>query len=79
MPDANFRRALTNLQNYLNTSSDPQYVSADEAAAMAYSAYVLARERAAVVSDLRYYADMGSESFATPMAAAPPGVTVLFP
>ena len=78
VPDANFRRALTNLQNYLNTSSDPQYVSADEAAAMAYSAYVLARERAAVVSDLRYYADMGSDSFATPMAAAQLGAALAF-
>ncbi|NHF72789.1 alpha-2-macroglobulin family protein [Paracoccus xiamenensis] len=78
VPETNFRRALTSLQNYLNASSDPQYASADEAAAMAYSAYVLARERSAVVSDLRYYADMGSESFATPMAAAQLGAALAF-
>ncbi len=78
VPDANFRRALTNLQNYLNASSDPQYLSPDEAAAVAYSAYVLARERSAVVSDLRYYADMGRDSFATPMAAAQLGAALAF-
>ncbi|AUM74148.1 alpha-2-macroglobulin family protein [Paracoccus jeotgali] len=76
VPDANFRRALTNLQNNLNASADPQYADADEAAAIAYAAYVLARERAAVVSDLRYYADVGADSFATPMAAGQLGAAL---
>ncbi|MFD1796364.1 alpha-2-macroglobulin [Paracoccus aurantiacus] len=76
VPEANFRRALSNLQNRLNAAPDPQYADADETAAMAYAAYVLARERAAVVSDLRYYADVGSESFKTPLAAAQLGAAL---
>ena len=78
VPEANFRRALANLQNRLNAASEAQYAEPDEAAAMAYAAYVLARERAAVVSDLRYYADTGRESFATPMAAAQLGAALAF-
>ena len=76
VPDANFRRALMNLQNQLNAASDPQYMTSDEGATVAYAAYVLARERAAVVSDLRYYADTGTDGFATPMAAAQMGAAL---
>ncbi|WBU61744.1 alpha-2-macroglobulin family protein [Paracoccus albus] len=76
VPDANFRRALSNLQNRLNAATDPEYASPDEGAAMAYASYVLARERAAVVSDLRYYADTGLDGFATPMAAAQMGAAL---
>ncbi|TKW68074.1 MAG: alpha-2-macroglobulin [Paracoccus denitrificans] len=78
VPDANFRRALSNLQNRLNSSTDAEYADPDEASAMAYASYVLARERAAVVSDLRYYADTGRNSFATPMAAAQLGAALAF-
>ena len=78
VPDANFRRALSNLQNRLNAATDAQYADQYEAASMAYAAYVLARERAAVVSDLRYYADTGRDSFSTPMAAAQLGAALAF-
>ncbi|MDO5642919.1 MAG: alpha-2-macroglobulin [Paracoccus sp. (in: a-proteobacteria)] len=78
VPEANFKRALTNLQNHLNAARDPQYLDLDEATAMAYAAYVLARERAAVVSDLRYYVDMGRERFDTPMASAQLGAALAF-
>ncbi|WP_134725919.1 alpha-2-macroglobulin family protein [Paracoccus luteus] len=76
VPDQPFRAALTNLQNGLNAASEPQYADADENAATAYAAYVLAREGAAVVSDLRYYADTGAEGFATPLAAAQLGAAL---
>ncbi|WBU54585.1 alpha-2-macroglobulin family protein [Paracoccus sp. SCSIO 75233] len=78
VPDANFRRALTNLQNRLNTATNPEYADPGEAAWMAYAAYVLARERAAVVSDLRYYVDTGASSFATPLAAAQMGAAMAY-
>lgn len=76
VPDQAFRNALAALQNGLNAAADPQYADADENAATAYAAYVLARERAAVVSDLRYYADTGAEGFATPMASAQLGAAL---
>ncbi|MDO5705705.1 MAG: alpha-2-macroglobulin family protein [Paracoccus sp. (in: a-proteobacteria)] len=76
VPDAAFRRALVNLQNRLNAAADPQYASGDETAAMAYAALVLAREGAAVISDLRYYADTGAQGFATPLAAAQLGAAL---
>ncbi|WP_162784719.1 alpha-2-macroglobulin family protein [Paracoccus suum] len=76
VPDEAFRRALANLQNTLNAASEPQYADPSENAALAYAAYVLARERAAVVSDLRYYVDTAGDSFATPMAAAQLGAAL---
>lgn len=76
VPDAAFRRALANLQNNLNSAAEPQYATPDEAAAIAYAAYVLAREHAAVVADLRYYADTAGDAFATPMAAAQLGAAL---
>lgn len=78
VPEANFNRALNNLQSRMNTASDPEYISDHEAAALAYAAYVLAREGRAVVSDLRYYADAGSGSFNTPMSAAQLGAALAF-
>ena len=76
VPDTAFRNALSALQNGLNAASDPQFADATENAATAYAAYVLARERAAVVSDLRYYADTGAGHFATPLAAAQLGAAL---
>lgn len=76
VPDEAFRLALTRLQNNLNAAGDPQYATAEDNAATAYAAYVLARERAAVISDLRYYADTAGDAFATPMAAAQLGAAL---
>lgn len=78
LPETSYRRALSNLQNRLNAASDPQYASDGETAAMAYAAYVLAREGSAVVSDLRYYVDAGAGSFKTPLAAAQLGAALSF-
>ena len=76
VPDEPFRRALTNLQNNLNNAGEPQFADGDENAALAYAAYVLAREHAAVISDLRYYVDTAGDAFTTPMAAAQLGAAL---
>jgi uncharacterized protein YfaS (alpha-2-macroglobulin family) len=70
VPDASMRQAINNLRNRTNYATEPQHASAGENAALAYALMVLARERAATVGDLRYYADTVPEAFATPMAAA---------
>ncbi|KGJ05341.1 hypothetical protein SAMN04487972_10645 [Paracoccus halophilus] len=70
VPDKAFRMAIDNLRNQANYAGDPKYAQASENAALAYALAVLARERAATVGDLRYYADTAADSFSTPMAAA---------
>ena len=44
--------------------------------ALAYALYVLAREGAAAIGDLRYYADVKAEAFSTPLAAAQLGAAL---
>lgn len=66
VPDLAFRIALDNLRNQLNYAADFDY-GGD---ALAYALMVLAREGAASMSDLRYYADVKGDAFSTPMAAA---------
>ncbi len=70
VPDMPFRAAIVHLQTAANVAVDPQAASADENAALAYALAVLARERAATVGDLRYYADTAAAAFATPMSSA---------
>src|SRR5690606_13132997 len=70
VPDTAFDMAINNLRNRANYATEPGAASADENAALAYALTVLARERAATVGDLRYYADTAAGSFSTPMAAA---------
>ncbi|WP_017998686.1 alpha-2-macroglobulin family protein [Paracoccus sp. N5] len=70
VPDTGFRLAVDNLRNRANYATEPGAASAEENAALAYALAVLARERAATVGDLRYYADTAAGSFSTPMAAA---------
>ncbi|MDS9466977.1 alpha-2-macroglobulin family protein [Paracoccus sp. MBLB3053] len=69
VPDKAFRLAIDNLRNRSNYAMDPTAASPDENAALAYALAVLARERAATVGDLRYYADTAAAAFSTPMAA----------
>ena len=76
VPDAAYKAALTALQNGLNAAADPQFADAGENAATAYTAYVLARDHAAVISDLRYYVDTAAESFNSPLAAAQLGAAL---
>lgn len=59
-------RALDNLQNQLAYQTD----IAVHGDAIAYSLYVLARNRKASLSDLKYYAESRLEAFNSPMARA---------
>ena len=72
VPDLAFRQALDNLRNQVNYSAD--FDRGGEA--LAYALMVLAREGAAAVGDLRYYADVKGDAFATPTAAAQLGAAL---
>ena len=66
VPDIAFRNALDSLRNQLNYFPDFDFGGQE----VAYALYVLAREGAASVADLRYYADVKADAFTTPLAAA---------
>lgn len=64
VPGLAFRSALDNLRNHVATAPDFEHVGQP----IAYALMVLAREGAAAIGDLRYYADVKADSFATPLA-----------
>ena len=66
VPDQAMVQALENLQNGLSASTNVK----DNGSEIAYALYVLARNKRASVSDLRYYADTMLNDFATPLAKA---------
>ncbi|NTJ44300.1 hypothetical protein G6L28_17025 [Agrobacterium larrymoorei] len=66
VPEAAMVQALTNLQNGLAYDSNVK----DRGNEIAYSLYVLARNRKAAINDLRYYADTALNDFPTPLAKA---------
>lgn len=66
VPETAMRLALDNLRNRINYA--PDFDSGGED--IAYALLVLAREGAAAMGDLRYYADAKAEAFATPLARA---------
>ncbi len=66
VPQRNLTFALDKLSNTLNYASDFKYGGE----AVAYSLYVLARNKRARLSELRYYADVKLNAFANPMAKA---------
>ncbi len=72
VPDIAFRQALDNLRNQVNYQAD--FDNGGEA--LAYALMVLAREGAAAVGDLRYYADVKGDAFATPIAQAQLGAAL---
>ncbi|MCM2562582.1 alpha-2-macroglobulin family protein [Lutimaribacter sp. EGI FJ00015] len=72
VPDVAFRAALDNLRNRVNYA--PDFDQGGEA--LAYALHVLAREGAAAMGDLRYYADEKAQAFATPLAAAQLGAAL---
>ncbi|ESW59751.1 MAG: PAN domain protein, partial [Rhodobacter sp. CACIA14H1] len=72
VPDAAFRMALDNLRNQVNFAADFDYGGE----ALAYALMVLAREGAAAIGDLRYYADVKGDAFATPTAMAQLGAAL---
>ena len=72
VPDLAFRQALDNLRNQVNYT--PDFDMGGES--LAYALMVLAREGAAAVGDLRYYADVKGDAFATPTAMAQLGAAL---
>ncbi|WP_172297777.1 alpha-2-macroglobulin family protein [Pseudoruegeria sp. HB172150] len=72
VPDIAFRNALDNLRNRVNYAPDFDEGGED----IAYALYVLAREGAASIGDLRYYADVKADAFATPLARAQIGAAL---
>jgi uncharacterized protein YfaS (alpha-2-macroglobulin family) len=66
VPDQAFRLAMDNLRNQVNYAPDFDEGGQD----IAYALMVLAREGAAAMGDLRYYADVKGDAFTTPLAAA---------
>ncbi len=72
VPDLAFRNALDNLRNQVNYYPDFDNGGAD----LAYALMVLAREGAASIGDLRYYADVKAEAFSTPLASAQLGAAL---
>ena len=67
-----FRQAMDNLRNRINHAPDFDKGGED----IAYALMVLAREGAAATGDLRYYADVKGDAFATPLAAAQLGAAL---
>ena len=72
VPDTAFRNALDNLRNQINYAPDFDAGGG----AYAYALMVLAREGAAAMGDLRYYADVKAEAFDTPIASAQLGAAL---
>ncbi len=69
-----FSQALENLRNQLNYAGD--FDNAGQG--IAYALMVLAREGKASIGDLRYYADVKTYDFATPMALAQLGAALAY-
>ncbi len=72
MPQVGFTAALDNLRNRINFAPDFDNGGED----IAYALYVLAREGAAAIGDLRYYADEKATALATPLAKAQLGAAL---
>jgi uncharacterized protein YfaS (alpha-2-macroglobulin family) len=66
VPDVAFRQALDNLRNHVAQADPTKEVSSD----LAYVYYVLARNGAAPLGDLRYLADTRLDALKTPIAKA---------
>ena len=72
VPDQAFAQAMDNLRNRINYAPDFDDGGED----VAYALFVLAREGAAAMGDLRYYVDVKAGDFATPLAAAQLGAAL---
>ncbi|ETD78131.1 alpha-2-macroglobulin family protein [Rhodobacter capsulatus] len=76
VPDTAFRNALDNLRNQVNYAPDFDRNSNGGGRVLAYQLMVLAREGAASIGDLRYFADVKGDDFATPLAMAQLGAAL---
>jgi len=71
-----FQMAVDNLRNRVNYAPDFDASTNGGGEDVAYALLVLAREGAANMGDLRYYADVKGEDFATPLATAQLGAAL---
>ncbi|MEF3048902.1 alpha-2-macroglobulin family protein [Tabrizicola sp. L79] len=76
VPDIAFRQALDNLRNQVNYAPDFDDSANGGGQALAYALMVLAREGAAAIGDLRYYADVKGADFRTALAQAQLGAAL---
>jgi len=76
VPAKAFANALDNLRNQVNYAPDFDPSANNGGVDIAYALMVLAREGAVPVGDLRYYADVKGDDFATPMAMAQLGAAL---
>jgi alpha-2-macroglobulin len=67
VPDVGFKLALDRLRNFVGNADD---TAKDGGRNLAYALYVLARNGAAPIGDLRYFADTKLDAIATPIAKA---------
>jgi uncharacterized protein YfaS (alpha-2-macroglobulin family) len=67
VPDVAFRQALDHLRNFVANADEPEKDGGRE---IAYALYVLAKNGAAPIGDLRYIADTKLGALATPIAKA---------
>ncbi|MCU9836321.1 alpha-2-macroglobulin family protein [Ruegeria sp. WL0004] len=74
VPDRAFAMAMDNLRNRISYAPDFDEGGED----IAYALMVLAREGAAAMGDLRYYADVKAGAFTTPLAAAQLGAALAY-
>jgi uncharacterized protein YfaS (alpha-2-macroglobulin family) len=74
VPPRRFGMALDNLSNAVARHPDFE----DGGEGLAYALMVLAREGRATMGDLRYYADVKAEDFATPLALGQLGAALAF-
>lgn len=72
VPDLAFAQAIDNLRNRISYAPDFDEGGED----IAYALLVMAREGAASMGDLRYYADTKMNNFGTPLAAAQLGAAL---
>jgi uncharacterized protein YfaS (alpha-2-macroglobulin family) len=72
VPENAFRMAMDNLRNQVGYAADFDEGGED----VAYALLVLAREGAASIGDLRYYADQKGDAFATALAQAQLGAAL---
>ncbi|WP_417255083.1 alpha-2-macroglobulin family protein [Celeribacter sp.] len=78
VPETAFSTAMDNLRNQIAYAGDFEADRNGGGVALAYGLMVLAREGAARIGDLRYYADEKAEDFATPLAQAQLGAALAF-
>jgi uncharacterized protein YfaS (alpha-2-macroglobulin family) len=67
VPDVAFKLALERLRNFVGNAEEPSKTGGRN---LAYALYVLARNGAAPIGDLRYFADTRLGDFETPIAKA---------